>query len=149
MKKDLKAGEFRMKANTEELVWRDRKRVTIFALPISFTVYGLTQTRIKIKTGLLNTKEEEVMLFRVRDVSLTQNLIERIGNTGTVIVTSTDATSPNTALKHVKNAQDVKELLVQLVEENRKKNRVRAAEVMDVDASDEIDGMGDEDQLIP
>lgn len=131
MKEKLRAGEFKMKAQVEEPVWHDRKRVTIFALPISFTVYTLTPSRIAIQKGLLNTREEEIMLFRVRDISYSQTLFERMAGTGTVIVTSTDATTPVVKLEHVKAAKDVKELLLQLVEQNRKKNRVRTAEVMD------------------
>lgn len=147
MSQKLRAGEFKMKAETEEPVWCDRKRLTVFALPISFTIYTLTESRISIQRGLLNTHEEEIMLFRVRDISYTQSLFERLANTGTVIISSTDATTPVVKLEHVKNAKDVKELLLQLVEQNRKKNRVRTAEVMDNDGNEdglEEDGLTDE-----
>lgn len=138
MSQKLRAGEFKMKADKEAPVWSDRKRLTIFALPISFTIYTLTPSRIAIQKGLLNTSEEEIMLFRVRDISYSQTLFERMAGTGTVIVTSTDATTPLVKLEHVKAAKDVKELL-QLVEQNRKKNRVRTAEVMDdTDGNDDI-----------
>ena len=147
MSQKLRAGEFKMKAETEEPVWCDRKRLTVFALPISFTIYTLTESRISIQRGLLNTHEEEIMLFRVRDISYTQSLFERLANTGTVIISSTDATTSVVKLEHVKNAKDVKELLLQLVEQNRKKNRVRTAEVMDDDGNEdglEEDGLTDE-----
>lgn len=147
MSQKLRAGEFKMKAETEEPVWCDRKRLTVFALPISFTIYTLTESRISIQRGLLNTHEEEIMLFRVRDISYTQSLFERLANTGTVIISSTDATTPVVKLEHVKNAKDVKELLLQLVEQNRKKNRVHTAEVMDDDGNEdglEEDGLTDE-----
>lgn len=147
MSQKLRAGEFKMKAEPEEPVWCDRKRLTVFALPISFTIYTLTESRISIQRGLLNTHEEEIMLFRVRDISYTQSLFERLANTGTVIISSTDATTPVVKLEHVKNAKDVKELLLQLVEQNRKKNRVRTAEVMDDDGNEdglEEDGLTDE-----
>ena len=147
MSQKLRAGEFKMKAETEEPVWCDRKRLTVFALPISFTIYTLTESRISIQRGLLNTREEEIMLFRVRDISYTQSLFERLANTGTVIISSTDATTPVVKLEHVKNAKDVKKLLLQLVEQNRKKNRVRTAEVMDDDGNEDglkEDGLTDE-----
>lgn len=147
MSQKLRAGEFKMKAETEEPVWCDRKRLTVFALPISFTIYTLTESRISIQRGLLDTHEEEIMLFRVRDISYTQSLFERLANTGTVIISSTDATTPVVKLEHVKNAKDVKELLLQLVEQNRKKNRVRTAEVMDDDGNEDglkEDGLTDE-----
>lgn len=51
MSNKLRAGEFKMKADKEDPVWSDRKRLTIFALPISFTIYTLTPSRIAIQKG--------------------------------------------------------------------------------------------------
>lgn len=124
----MKLGEFKVNPEMEEAVWVDKKRVSIFALPISFTKYSVTPTRILIQTGILNTQEEEIMLYRVRDTTLSQNLFERINGTGTLIITSTDATTPNVYFKHIKNPHKVKELLTQMVENNRHKNRVRTVE---------------------
>ena len=86
----MKAGEFKVKPEMEEEVWMDRKRVTIFALPISFTKYTISPTRIFIQTGILNTHEEEIALFRVRDISMSQSIFERMNKTGTITITSTD-----------------------------------------------------------
>ena len=47
-------------------LWKDRKR--ILGLPITFTRYRLSEDRIFRETGLLNLKEEEVLLYRVRDL---------------------------------------------------------------------------------
>ena len=37
MNNNLEAGEFNIELKEEEPVWMDKKRYTIFALPISFT----------------------------------------------------------------------------------------------------------------
>lgn len=87
------------------------------------------------------------MLYRVRDVSYSQGFFERLSGTGTVIITSTDATTPAIRFEHVKNARDVKELVVQLVEECRRKNRVRTAEVMDEDDGDDADNSDGENMV--
>lgn len=147
MAEKLHLGEFKIKPETEETVWMDRKRLTVFALPISFTIYRLSPSRINIQTGLLNTREEEIMLYRVRDVSYSQGFFERLSGTGTVIITSPDATTPAIRFEHVKNARDVKELVVQLVEECRRKNRVRTAEVMDEDDGDDADNSDGENMV--
>ena len=42
MNNNLEAGEFNIELKEEEPVWMDKKRYTIFALPISFTTYYLT-----------------------------------------------------------------------------------------------------------
>lgn len=133
----MKLGEFRVNPEMEEPVWVDKKRVSILALPISFTKYSITNTRILIQTGVLNTQEEEIMLYRVRDTTFSQTLFERMNGTGTLIITSTDATAPSVQLKHIKNPRKVKELLTQMVETNRHKNRVRTVEgVLDTDTEE-------------
>ena len=38
---ELKNGEFGVDMKEEKILWTDRKRHTIFALPISFTKYTL------------------------------------------------------------------------------------------------------------
>lgn len=53
MNNNLEAGEFNIELKEEEPVWMDKKRYTIFALPISFTTYYLTPTKILIESGLL------------------------------------------------------------------------------------------------
>lgn len=138
----MKAGEFKVKPEMEEEVWMDRKRVTIFALPISFTKYTISPTRIFIQTGILNTHEEEIALFRVRDISMSQSIFERMNKTGTITITSTDATTPTVKFEHVKNPRSVKELLSQMVDKSRNKNRVRAVEGM---AGEDMDGDGHAD----
>lgn len=104
MAEKLHLGEFKIKPETKETVWMDRKRLTVFALPISFTIYRLSPSRINIQTGLLNTREEEIMLYRVRDVSYSQGFFERLSGTGTVIITSTDATTPAIRFEHAGNS---------------------------------------------
>lgn len=63
----------------EDMLWKDRKRH--LGLPISFTKYSLSggeAPRIFRETGLFNLKEEEVLLYRVRDITLTRSFFQRI-----------------------------------------------------------------------
>lgn len=126
----LKNGQFTLDVKEEDTIWRDKKRRTVFALPISFTTYTLTHSRIIVVTGFLNTKEEEVQLYRVRDIGMTQSLIEKLNNTGTLRICSTDASAPELAIRHVKNARKVKEAISQEVEICRKENSINTAEVI-------------------
>ena len=59
------------------IVWKDRKR-TLFGLPWSFTKYSLSDDRLFISTGFLSTKEDEVRLYRIMDISLKRTLGQRI-----------------------------------------------------------------------
>ena len=116
--------------NNNNVLWTDRRRVTIFALPWSFTKYSLTRNRLIVQKGFLNLREEEVLLFRVRDISYSQTLGERIGGTGTLKIISTDASVPELELLHIKNARKVKDVLSLVVDQARKKNGVRPAEMI-------------------
>ncbi|MBQ6896365.1 MAG: PH domain-containing protein [Oscillospiraceae bacterium] len=128
--KKMKCGDIRVALDEEPVIWMDRKRVTIFALPWSFTKYELTPSRLTISTGLINQREEEVRLYRVKDVTYTQSLIERIGGTGTLRIISNDASVPEIHLDHIKNARKVKDVISQSVEIARRENGVRTSELM-------------------
>ena len=91
MNNNLEAGEFNIELKEEEPVWMDKKRYTIFALPISFTTYYLTPTKILIESGLFTTREDEIMLYRIRDISATQNIFEKLNKTGTIRICSSDS----------------------------------------------------------
>lgn len=121
--------------------WFDRKR-TIFALPLSFTKYAVTDEKLIIKTGFFNTKEEEVRLYRIMDVTLNRSFGERIFGLGTIHVISSDKSTPHFDIKRIKNSKNVKEQLSDLVESSRRKNRVSAREFM---SSDMMDGDYEDD----
>lgn len=113
----------------KDIIWKDRKR-TIFGLPLSFTVYTLTGEKILIDTGFLNQKQDEIMLFRITDITLTRTLGQRIFGLGTIHCCSADKTSPEFDLKNIKNSSEVKELLSSEVFRERKENRVSSREIL-------------------
>ena len=120
------------------VVWSDRKRVWC-GLPWTFTKYTLTEDRLFIKTGFLNTSEEEVRLYRILDLSLTRTLLQRIFGLGTIRVSSSDKSQGTFDIKNIKKSADVKEQLSELVEQNRDKKRVTSREFIGDDDSDDAD----------
>lgn len=118
-------------------LWRDRRRR--LGLPLSFTKYRLTEDRLFRETGLLNTTEEEILLYRVRDLELRRSLGQRIFGVGSVIVHSSDTTTPTLELKSVKRARDVKELLYRQVESCKDQRRMRTMEVVGEDDRPDMD----------
>jgi len=128
--KKLRSGDFRVTIKDEDLIWTDRKRRTIFALPWSFTKYSLTPSRLFIKRGFFTVREEEVRLYRISDISYQQNFLERIGNTGTLKIVSSDATIPEITLEHIKRARKVKDVISQAVEVSRRENGVHTSELI-------------------
>lgn len=116
-----------MEKTVLEFVWKDRKR--IFGLPITFTKYSMTEDRLFVETGLLSIKTEEVLLYRVRDISLERRLTQRIFGVGSIHVVSSDKTSPELLIKNVKMPMDVKELLHRQVEDAKIKRRMHIGEI--------------------
>ena len=118
-------------ASIKEL-WHDRKRY--FGLPWSFTRYALSEDRLFLRRGFFNIRQDEVVLYRVRDLRVTQNLWQRIFGVGTIRVISTDKSIPELIIKNVKQPFEVKELIHSTVEELKIKRRMRVGEMsMDVD----------------
>ena len=115
-------------------LWKDRKRY--FGMPISFTRYALSEDRLFISVGLLNIKDDEVLLYRIRDIDTSRSLWQRIFGVGTITVMSSDKSMPTLVLKNVKDPIFVKELLHQQVEEMKIRRRVRFGEIMTSDADD-------------
>ncbi|MCI8771220.1 MAG: PH domain-containing protein [Lachnospiraceae bacterium] len=126
-----------MMENGVEMVWKDRKRNAL-GLPWTFTIYSLSEDRLFVKSGLLRTVENEVRLYRILDLSLSRTLFQKIFGIGTVQVSSADKTLGDFELKNIKRPEEIKELLSNLVEENREKKRVTSREYMDGD-EEELD----------
>ena len=124
-----------------EYLWKDRKRY--LGMPISFTRYSMSEDRLFISVGFLNIKDDEVLLYRVRDIDTSRSLWQRLFGVGTVTVVSSDKTMPNLVLKNVKDPVFVKELIHNQVEEMKLKRRVRVGEIM-ADNMDNDDVQDDE-----
>ncbi|MCQ2353741.1 MAG: PH domain-containing protein [Clostridia bacterium] len=125
------------------LVWKDRKR-TLFGLPFSFTRYRLTENKLIIDIGFLNRSEDEIRLYRITDITLIRSFRERIWGLGTIHCCSGDKTSPEFNISHIKNPRSIKEMLSEMVEDERQAYRVGVREVVDGYDEDvhDLDGDG-------
>ena len=130
-------------AITVAYLWKDKKRY--FGMPISFTRYRLSDDRLFLSVGFLTIKDDEILLYRVRDITTTRTLWQRIFGVGTVTVVSSDKTMPTLVLKNVKHPVFVKELIHKQVEEMKIKRRVRFGEISTTDM-DDMDEMDDADE---
>ena len=115
--------------------WSDRSR--IFGLPITFTKYSMSDDRIFCEKGLLTMKFEEILLYRVRDISMKITLGQRIFGVGSILLQSSDKTAPVLEIKNVKNPRQVKEMIHQQVEQVKEQRRMRFGEVLE-DPTDDM-----------
>lgn len=120
-------------------LWSDRKRH--LGLPLSFTRYALSEDRLFLSQGLLTIKDDELLLYRVRDIQTSRSLWQRLFGVGTVTVLSSDKTSPTLVLKNIKAPMEVKEQLHTQVEEMKIRRRMRVGEIITgpTDDGDELD----------
>lgn len=119
-----------------QYLWHDRRRR--LGMPLSFTRYAMSEDRLFTSVGFLSIKDDEILLYRVRDIDTSRNLWQRLFGVGTVTVMSSDKTMPTVVLKNIKNPVAVKEMIHSMVEECKLKRRVRIGEIMG-------DGLNDDD----
>ena len=124
-----------------ELLFKERKRIWC-GLPWTFTVYSFDEERFFIKRGMLNIKEDEIRLYRILDLSLKRNFIQRIFGMGTITVDSSDKSMKCFEIKNIKHPREFKEMLSQKIEEERMRKRISGREFIsdhDHDGFDEYD----------
>ena len=114
-----------------DVLWKDRKRH--FGLPISFTKYSMSDDRLFVETGFFNIHQEEILLYRVRDICLHMNLYQRIFGMGSVVLQTSDKTAPTLELKNIAHPREVKEQLHRQVEAMKIARRMRFGEILDDD----------------
>ena len=128
-----------MAFTADKLLWSDRKRY--FGLPLSFTRYAISEDRLFQATGILNLKYEEILLYRIRDITLSRSFGQRIFGVGSITVTTSDKSRPVLVIQNVKDAPAVKELIHQQVEDMKIRRRVRFGEIASFgdDMDDQLD----------
>ena len=95
---------------------------------VASTRYRLTSQRLFAQTGLIAKNLEEVELFRVKDVTLTQGMLQRMLGVGTVVVLSTDDTAPRLELHGILGPMEVKEQIRTAFRASRQREGMRMAE---------------------
>lgn len=118
------------------ILWSDRKRWTFLGLPWTFTKYTCTPEKFIVESGIFSTKEEEIRLYRILDLTLERSFWQRIFGLGTICCDTVDKSSPKLVIKNVKKSREVKDLLSEAVEEERLKKRVSSRELMAAEEDD-------------
>lgn len=90
--------------------------------------YRLTNERFFVKRGIISRHIDELELFRVKDVSSSQGVFQRLLGYGNILVLSTDDTCPKIVVEGIKSPVEMKELLRKTYRAARKKEGVRSTE---------------------
>lgn len=116
--------------NKANIVWKDRRRR--LGLPLSFTRYYIKGNRFYLSTGFFNLEEQEMLMYRILDLSLKRTLFDKMFGVGTITLFTADETNKQILLKKVKHPHDVRDLFSEIVEEERKQLRIRGREMYGV-----------------
>ena len=116
-------------------IWRGRKR-TIFGLPLSFTVYTLRDDKLLVKTGFIATQEEEIRLYRILDFTVRKTFWGRIFGLGMIELHTADRSTPNYLMKGIKKVDQIKEVISQMVEEERTRKNITSREFFSDDSEE-------------
>ena len=74
--------------------------------------YTLTTERLIAENkGVVSSKREEFELYKLRDVSVKQSLVDKAQKIGTVILVSTDPGTPELIMERIRNPESVKEAI--------------------------------------
>jgi len=101
----------------------------IIYLKTRFTVYELTDQRIKLKTGILNQEIDECELYRVRDYKVVKPFFQRIFGLGKIELVTSDRSNSNINLNGIKDPEKLYNLIRDNVEKIRRKTGTRELDV--------------------
>ena len=86
--------------------------------------YKVTNQRLMVEHGFIGRRTEEIDLYRVNDVGVKQNPLERILGFGDIYVAMSDASVSTKYLHNVRQPDRVKDLLREAARQERQRRRV-------------------------
>lgn len=122
-------------------IWTDKKR-TLFGLPLSFTRYLLTESKLVTRKGFFNLAEDEFDLYRVTDKKLLLPFWQRLFGCGTIVIHVKDADTPTKEIRSVKAPRAVLEKLDKQIDFNRDRYNIRGRDMIDSDHCADLEGDG-------
>ena len=108
-------------------IWEDRTR--ILGMPISTTKYSLDDLRIYIKKGLLSTTTDELLLYRILDISSKRSLGQKMFGVGDIILRCADKTHPTMVLHNIKHCEEIRNKISVMVETLRESKNIHGNEM--------------------
>lgn len=85
----------------------------------------LTNQRLIEQKGVLSKTTNELELYRVKDIKVSQPFFLRLVGLSNIILATSDRTNPTVIIPAIKNAMDIKEKLRVAVDDRRDQKGVR------------------------
>lgn len=104
-------------------------RIPYAWLSIRTHQYRITTERFMETRGIFSRTTNEMELFRVRDITFLEPFVLRLVNCGHIVMDTSDKSTPVVALRSIKNAKPVMELLRKNIGIMRARKGVREVEI--------------------
>lgn len=101
----------------------------IIYLKTRFTVYEVTDQRIKLKTGILSQEIDECELYRIRDYKIVKPFFQRIFGLGNIELITSDRSNLRINLNGIKDPENLYNLIRENVENVRRITGTREIDV--------------------
>ena len=101
----------------------------IIYLKTRFTVYEVTDERIKLKTGILSQEIDECELYRIRDYKIVKPFFQRIFGLGNIELITSDRSNVRINLNGIKDPENLYNIIRDNVEKVRRKTGTREIDV--------------------
>jgi uncharacterized membrane protein YdbT with pleckstrin-like domain len=88
----------------------------------------VTSERIRVSTGILTRRTDDLELYRVEDITLVEPLSLRLLGLGNIELATNDTSNPRLVLPAIRGVKELREVLRKAVEDRREKKRVRVTE---------------------
>lgn len=88
----------------------------------------ITTERLRLRTGIFTRRNEELELYRVRDLTFEEPMVLRLFGAGTLILTTSDSTTPTLVLQGIPSDPALRDRLRAAVEQCRDRKRSRVTE---------------------
>ncbi len=115
----------------------------ILVLPIPWAIYRwlfvkctrfiLSTQRLRIEVGILSKAVDDLEIYRVKDITLTQPFIQRLLGLGSIRLVTSDVSHPHLLLAAIPDAGEVRDLIRDTVEKMRRERGVRELDIADHD----------------
>lgn len=108
----------------ERMLWRGRPSFICSPIRSLTTRFELTNERLKVAKGFISRHRQEIDLYRIQDVEVTQGPVQRIFDLGQVNIYSSDASTPVYSMHDVPHPEHVKDMIRQGSRIERQRRRV-------------------------
>ncbi len=101
----------------------------IVYLKTRFTIYEISEQRIRLKVGILSQKIDECELYRIRDYQIIKPFFLRIFGLGNLELQTSDRSNQVIRLRAVKDPEGIYDIIRNCVENRRSKTGTREVDI--------------------